>query len=279
MPEPASEDGRGSARPLSGHAISEAAAVLADHRRRQAPLDGLPLGLRPGTLAEAYAIQDELVERLTAEHASRPIGYKVACTNAVAQQALQIDRPLFGRLLSHSTTASPARLVAANFTTRVIECEFGLRIEADVPITSLPYSAAEVATFVGEVLPAIEVVDHRFPDWTLGAACIAADNAIHGHWVHGSPDLQDWRQLDLANHVMHARIDGVLMATGSGAAVLGHPLNVLAWLANELPRYGHRLRAGDLVTTGVCTEVFSAEAGADVVADFGSLGPVSLHWS
>jgi 2-keto-4-pentenoate hydratase len=70
--------------------------------------------------------------------------------------------------------------------------------------------------------------------------------------------------------------DGELVTTGSGAAVLGHPLNVMAWLADELPRFDLGLRRGDVVTTGVATDVFEAVAGDSCVADFGPFGTVAV---
>jgi 2-keto-4-pentenoate hydratase len=70
-----------------------------------------------------------------------------------------------------------------------------------------------------------------------------------------------------------------LVTTGSGEAVLGGPLNVMAWLADELPRFGRRLRRGDVVTTGVATDVFEAVAGDTCVADFGPFGTVSVTFS
>lgn len=268
-----------SERQLDDARVAEAADLLAAHRATGARLDALPEAVRPAGPADAYAVQDAVVDRLCARHGGTRVGYKVACTNAIAQQALQVDRPLFGQLLSHTVWAAPVTLAASSFTTRVVECEFGLRIGSDVPTGAAPYTADTIAPFVAEVLPSIEIVDHRFADWSLGAASIAADNAIHGGWVHGTPWQGDPRELDLANHRLEARVDGVVVGSGTGAAVLGHPLTVLAWLADELPRYGHRLRAGDLVTTGVCTDVFSAEAGSTVVADFGTLGSVTLQFS
>ena len=46
----------------------------------------------------------------------------------------------------------------------------------------------------------------------------------------------------------------------------------MAWLADELPRFGLQLRRGDVVTTGVATDVFEVGAGESCVADFGPLG-------
>jgi 2-keto-4-pentenoate hydratase len=57
---------------------------------------------------------------------------------------------------------------------------------------------------------------------------------------------------------------------------LEDPLNALAWLANELPRWGRSLQAGEFVTTGTCTDVYTAQAGDEIRADFGALGSVEL---
>jgi 2-keto-4-pentenoate hydratase len=58
---------------------------------------------------------------------------------------------------------------------------------------------------------------------------------------------------------------------------LEHPLNALAWLANELPRGGRSLQAGEFVTTGTCTDVYTAQAGDEIRADFGALGSVEIE--
>ena len=55
-------------------------------------------------------------------------------------------------------------------------------------------------------------------------------------------------------------------------AVLGHPLNVVAWLASELPRHGRHLGRGDRVTTGTAATVYFAYPGDHVIADFGPFG-------
>ena len=108
-----------------------------------------------------------------------------------------------------------------------------------------------------------------------GALSLIADNAIHGAWIAGEP-YAAWRDLDLAAHEVRLIVNGQVITQGNGAAVLGHPLNVMAWLANELPKYGSALKAGDRVSTGVCTDVYGGKAGDRVRADFGVLGGVDL---
>ena len=234
---------------------------------------------RPNNLADAYAIQEALVAQMVAAVPGHTVGYKVACTNTIAQEALQIDRPVFGQLLSATTYSPGVELRASDFTTRVIEPEFGIHMAETVPEGSGPYSAESIAPFVETVLPSIEVVNHRFIDWSVGALSVAADNAIHGCWVPGPAFGGDWRDLDLATHEVKGIVNGELITTGDGSAVLGHPLNVVAWLADELPEFGRQLKAGDYITTGVATDVFFADAGDEVVADFGELGAVSVTWT
>lgn len=235
----------------------------------------MPDRLRPATLDDAYAVQAQVMAGLGL---GEPIGYKCACTSPIAQEALQIDRPLFGRLLSGSTSGGGSTLDPERFVHRVVEAEFGFRIVDDVEPIDGGHTAETIVDFVGAVMPAIEIVDYRYESWAVGALPVAADNAIHGWWIHGAP-VADWRDLDLGDVPVTVERNGELETTGSGANVLGHPLNVMAWLADELPTYGLRLRAGDLVTTGVTTDVFEAESGDHIVAHFDGLGSVAVGFS
>lgn len=261
---------------LDGGAVLAAADFLADLRRHPRIVDDVPQPIRPTTVADGYRIQAALIDRLLPP-GSRRVGFKVACTNPIAQQALAVDRPLFGRLLAHAVHGDGAVLTAADFTHRVIESEFAFRIGRDVTRRPDGHTVATVADCIDAVIPAIEVVDHRFVSWTVGAPQVAADNAIHGCWVRGGA-VTDWRHLDLAAATVRVHRNGELASTGSGAAVLGHPLEVMRFLADELPRFGLDLRAGDLVTTGVTTDVFEAVAGDSLLAEFEGVGTVAVSF-
>ena len=258
--------------------VGNAATELLDMRASRRVVADLPIALRPETLSDAYAIQDRVVAGLVAQDGGRCIGFKVACTNAIAQAALHIDRPVFGRLMSQTTSPSGATLQADRFTHRVIEAEFAFRVCVDVEAVHGGHTQSTIADHIDALIPAIEIVDYRFESWAVGALRIAADNAIHGWWLHGEP-VTDWRGHDLAASAVSATRDGELVTTGTGAAVLGHPLNVMAWLADELPRFGLGLRRGDVVTTGVATDVFEAGAGDSCVADFGPFGTVTVTFT
>lgn len=256
--------------------VAAAADFLAELRRTRGAAEALPEACRPGEASEAYAVQAALVERLLAPSQGYAVGYKVACTNKLAQDLLRVGGPFCGRLLSPTVHTAPARLAAGDFVHRVLEAEFAFEMADTVPASAEPYTAASIAPFLGAVLPAIEIVEWHYEDWTAaGALSLIADNAIHGAWIVGEP-YAAWRDLDLAAHEVRLIVNGHVLTQGNGAAVLGHPLNVMAWLANELPKFGGTLKAGDRVSTGVCTDVYEGKAGDSVRADFGVLGGVDL---
>jgi 2-keto-4-pentenoate hydratase len=51
------------------------------------------------------------------------------------------------------------------------------------------------------------------------------------------------------------------LARAPGTALLGHPLNVMPWLAEHLAARGQRLRAGDLVSLGGFSPALPTEPG------------------
>ncbi|MCY4275177.1 MAG: hypothetical protein OXE41_07280, partial [Gammaproteobacteria bacterium] len=69
-----------------------------------------------------------------------------------------------------------------------------------------------------------------------------------------------------------------LKEAGTGANVLGNPLNAMAWLANCLQLQGKTLQEGELVSTGAFCPIYSALAGDRISADFGVLGRVNLKF-
>ena len=239
---------------------------------QRARLVELPAAARSGTPQEAYRCQALFVEQL-----GRTIGYKIACTNAIAQRFLSMPEPFYGRLLSASTFDSPARLPAGDFFMCIIESEFAFRFARDLPPAPRPLDRDQIADALAGVLPGIEVVDSRFHSWTtVGAPSLIADNACHGAWVKGAL-ITNWRHLDLATQAVELRVNGNVARCGSGSAVLGHPLNALQWLVHRLHAQGIGLQAGDYVTTGVTTDIYDAQPGDHLIADFGPVGSIDLR--
>lgn len=253
-----------------------AADLLAEARLTRRRRTCLPEECRPLTPQEGYAVQDMLVQRLLSNYGGRPVGYKIACTNKSAQELLTLNEPFYGRLLSSFVHMSPARMDPNDFFMRVVEPEFAFEMADDLPGSRVPYDSETVAAAVGAILPAIEIADSRYTEWTVvDGPSLIADNGCNGAWVRGEA-YPGWRAYDLATHEVVLLINGKRVGTGRGNVIMGHPLNALTWLANMLCRLGSGLRAGDLISTGTCTEMYLGQAGDEIRADFGSLGTVEL---
>jgi 2-keto-4-pentenoate hydratase len=71
--------------------------------------------------------------------------------------------------------------------------------------------------------------------------------------------------------------NGELVDTGAGAAVLGHPANAVAWLANALAERGEYLRAGTFVMPGALCNAYSVAPGDTVQVEIDRLGTLVLE--
>ena len=98
--------------------------------------------------------------------------------------------------------------------------------------------------------PAIEIVDDRYEKWeTMGAPTLIADDFFAAGCVLGKAVART-KAPDLLTVIGRALINGEEAGRGTGADVLGHPHNALAWLANHLADEGKGLHAGQIVLTG-----------------------------
>jgi 2-oxo-hept-3-ene-1,7-dioate hydratase len=70
--------------------------------------------------------------------------------------------------------------------------------------------------------------------------------------------------------------DGVVEETGLGAGVLDDPVSGILWLVHRLARYGHGLKAGDIVLSGSVIRPIEATPGSPFEADFGPFGSVNI---
>ena len=242
-------------------------------------MDNIPGDFYPDSEADAYAVQDIVVQSLTEKNNSRTCGYKLACTNKPIMELLNVDGPFSGRMMCHSTHPEDVALVASDFVRRVVELEFVFVMEDDAPKMDIPYTGDTIKSLIGPFIPGIEIVDYRYDDFTkVGGYALIADNAIHGASILGSPDSVLWKEQDLSKHPVTLYVNEQINAQGSGANVLGSPLNVMAWLANHLISRERSLKSGDIVTTGTACNVYYANAGDRITADYGILGNVSLSF-
>jgi len=73
--------------------------------------------------------------------------------------------------------------------------------------------------------------------------------------------------------------NGEIVATGSGAAALGSPINAVAWLANTLGALGIGLKAGEVVLSGALAAMFPAQAGDHFRVSIGGMGECAVRFA
>ncbi len=258
--------------------IRAAAKTIAAARRNRTPLQPFAGDAAPESEAEGYRIQDA-VHGLLAEDFGALVGYKIGCTSKVMQQYLEIPHPCGGGVFAKGVFESGAALRAGDFVRVGVECEIAVKLARDLSPTEAPFTAEWVAESVEAYHPAIEIVDDRYVDWqTLGAPTLVADDFFAAGCVLGKPVARSAAP-DLLEVVGRALINGVEVGRGTGADVLGHPLNALAWLANHLAANGKGLRAGQIVLTGSLVKTVWLNAGDEVVMELEGLGRVEATFA
>jgi 2-keto-4-pentenoate hydratase len=269
---------------MTPDALDTAATILADLRRRtngqMAALDDLPESCRPQSLDDSYALQDALRARLSAQGLGPQTGWKIGCTTAVMQAYLDIPHPCAGTLYRHSSFTGQATLSASDYFQLGLECEIAVRLATDIAPRSehtAKHTVENVTDAVGEVMTSVEIVDHRFRDFAAAAKeSLVADDFFSVGCVTGAPSslaaLGDLSTLSGGFKINGAAPD----VTGSGDAILGHPLNALVWLANHTSARGVTLQAGHIVTLGSVVKTIYPAPGDRVEAGFDRLAPVTL---
>ena len=254
-----------------------AAKCIAAARRDRAPLGSLPEGAVPQDVVAGYRLQDAIHELLAPDFGPL-VGYKIGCTSAVMQHYLGIPHPCSGGVFANGVHRSDVALRHDDFVRVGVECEIAIRLGRDLRPSDAPFTADTAAQAIEAYQPAIEIVDDRYVDWrSIGAPTLVADDFFAAGCVLGQP-VSRLLAPDLPALVGRARVNGVEVGRGTGADVLGHPHNALAWLANRLAATGSALRAGEFVLTGSLVQTVWIGAGDRVVMDLSGLGTVTADF-
>jgi len=256
--------------------VQAAAQLLWNTWQAGDTIEQLPQECQPQSPADGHAIQAALQE-VTGRGI---LGWKLAATNETAQTYLGVDGPMAGRLFE-GTLAEPSGTVSlAKNHMKAVEVEMAFRMEKTLPAQSAPYSQADVLAHVGGLIPAIEIPDSRYTEFTkVGKSQLVADDACACCFILGDEAPSSWREADLAAHEVRLMINGELAGEGTGANVLGDPRQALAWLANDLASRGHTLRAGEVIMTGTVVKPAAIQPGDHVVGDLGAFGSLEIRLS
>lgn len=257
---------------MNPEAIRQLVELFVAARERRHPVPApLPPDCCPPSLEEAYRVQAALNERLGSSLGAVS-GRKIGCTTPVMQRYLRIEHPCAGALHADRIFRSPATVPYAAHWRPGVECEIAVRLGRPLPAAEAPFDGADVAAAVESCMAAIEIVDDRYDDFrALDAASLVADDFFNAGAVLGAP-ASTRSGLDLAALRGTMTINDAEVGSGTGADVMGHPFEALAWLANHAAATGRPLSEGDVVLTGSIVETRWVEPGDNVRVEIESLG-------
>jgi 2-keto-4-pentenoate hydratase len=239
-------------------------------------------------MADALCAQERLAAVLAQPLGDR-VGWKVGLTNPVIQRRFGVDHPVAGQIF-HATIREQAgvtfpaggapTLPAAFGILPVLESDLMVRIR-DAGVNTAGNDPVALLRHIDQVIPFIELSDLVHPPdapWT--GPLIVAINVGARLGVLGEPIPAE------ATPAFAARLaamtvtvsDGTReLGRGPGRALLGHPLNALAWLVQELNSRGRALRAGEYVSLGGFSPPVRPEAGRRYRVTYEGLAAQPVH--
>jgi 2-keto-4-pentenoate hydratase len=223
-------------------------------------------------VTDAYHIQLEVLNRKLAEGRT-VIGKKVGLTSQAMQKMLGVSEPDYGHLLDDMKVANNGKVKTNHFLSPKIEAEIGFILGEDLEGPNVTFLDVLMATKY--VVPTLEIIDSRIADWKIGLVDTVADNGSSAMVVVGD-QMTEIAGIDLRSVGMMISRNGEMLATGSGAAALGHPAHAVAWLANKLHEFGISLKAGELILPGALSAAIGVEKGDTFTAEFGPVGSVTV---
>src|SRR5690348_13634091 len=224
-------------------------------------------------MADGYAVQQELVKLLLAE-GDRIVGYKVGLTSKPMQKMIGVDQPDYGPVLGSTVYASGDAVPVSAFIQPRIEAEIAFVLGSGLAGPGV--SVLDARRAIAGAVAAMEIVDSRIADWRIKLADTVADLASNGAMATSSR-IVPITDIDTRLVGMTLTRNGELVDTGAGAAALGDPVAVVAWLANVLGGDGVALEPGHLIMTGALHAAVPMTPGDVFRAEFDRLGPITVR--
>jgi len=226
------------------------------------------------TVADAYAVQLGYISRRKAAGAQLK-GQKVGCTNPVIQRLFNVYQPDYGQLLDDMILPDGSEVPMRRLIQPRVEPEIAFFLKE--PLRGPGVTQDQVLRATESVVPCFAIIDSRIENWRIKFVDTVADNGSSARCVLGRP-ITEFAGLDMRLVGVVLEKNNQVVATGAGAAALGHPAAAVAWLANTLATYGQYLDRGHLVLPGALTTAVPATVGDFFEASFAGIGSVRCRF-
>ncbi len=226
------------------------------------------------TIAEAYSIQLRII-RARINQGQVVVGKKVGLCSRAMQELLGVHEPDYGHILNTMVVSEGEPISMGRLVQPKMEGEICFLMGQDLKGPGV--NVARVLEATAGVIPALEIIDSRFKDWKIKIQDTVADNGGSALVVLGG-QLTPVAGIDLRLVGMVLEKNGEIIASGAGAAVLGNPVQAVAWLANKLGEHGIGLHAGEFIMSGSVTAAVPIAAGDCFHVAFDRLGSVTARF-
>ncbi|WP_174614491.1 2-keto-4-pentenoate hydratase [Virgibacillus ihumii] len=224
------------------------------------------------TIEEGYLVQEEVInQKLEAGH--KIIGPKMGITSEAKMKQMNVDNPIYGYVFDNMVVNEGDSISIDDYIHPKVEPEIGFILSRDLEGPNV--TPLDVLRSTEYVFPAIEIIDSRYENFNFTLPDVVADNTSAAGAVFGT-NLKRPDALDLDVVGVTLSINGEIRNLGAGAAVLGHPANSVARLANMLSEKGEKVKAGQPILTGGITTAVRLSSGDYVSAKYGGLGDISF---
>ena len=224
---------------------------------------------------DAYNIQFE-IRRRKEERGNRVVGLKMGLTSYAKMKQMGVEVPVYAFLADYFSVPDGGVVKSAELIHPKVEAE--IAIVTSKPLRGPGCTVADVLAATEAVLPAVEVIDSRYRDFKFDLKSVVADNASSSRFVTGG-NVKRANEVDMKTLGVVMEINGKVVATGAGAAVLGHPAASVAMLANMLAERGEVIPAGTFIMTGGITAAETIHAGDSVCVRYQDLGEIRFSVS
>lgn len=266
--------------PFAVDLVEQLARALDEAERTHQQLRQFSLQYPDITIDDAYAIQRAWMRHKLANGRTLK-GHKIGLTSRAMQRSSNITEPDYGALLDDMFFANGGDVPIERFILPRVEVELAFILKER--LTGPECTIFDVLNATDYVVPAIEIIDARIqqidPETkaTRKVFDTISDNAADAGLVLGGrpvkPDAVDLRWVAAVLYK-----NGVVEESGVAAAVLNHPANGVAWLANKLHPHGVTLEPGQVILGGSFTAPVAARAGDSFHVDYGPLGSIAVRF-
>jgi 2-oxo-3-hexenedioate decarboxylase len=223
---------------------------------------------------DAYAIQAEILRRKLARGLRRA-GLKAGLTSHAKMKQMGVATPVFGFMTDDYAVPDGGECRMKELIHPKVEPE--IAFVTSRPLRGPSCHIGHVLAATDFVIPGIEVIDSRYRDFKFDLKSVVADNTSAARFVvGGQPMSVTGADLRTVGIVMEK--NGVPVAFGAGAAVLGHPAAAIAMLANHLGARDEEIPAGTLILSGGITEAVAVQAGDHVTLRVQGMGSTALRF-